>query len=128
MTTEAEKPWLVWSWRYGSLSVEDYADRDEAIDAAIHVGEYGEASFHHVEGPDGIVPREVIDAAHEERWERERIADSERPKPTHRLMLRVLDDTYASDIGYYLTEADALADLERMGDRFPGRLKVEKIR
>lgn len=67
--TEQVGRWLTWTWRHFSMTVDDHETLADALSASWWTADAGNGSLECIEGPDGVVPAEVVEADHAARAE-----------------------------------------------------------
>lgn len=130
-TTEAVLPWIKWSWRHYVMHMDDYPSFEAAVEAAVYASDCGDEAFACIEGPDGVVSQEDVDARWHEidernaaRWRAEAQAQS---PMTHRVELDapVKDARSTVTLSWHRSAAEAEAAAEPLRARFGDRVRVE---
>jgi hypothetical protein len=124
-----KEPWLKWSWVYASLDVETFSTLDDALNAAWYGAEAGTEAFDHIEGPDGVVDKDIIHADQERRSDANWEEYQSWPDVTHRVLLRTLDDKLKDSavVGSYTNEADAETEAAKWRESYGDRVTIEKV-
>ena len=117
--------WLKWAWHDYSMTVKSFGSLDAALEDAWYASEVGSESLDHIEGPDGIVAKDIIEADHERRSEADYASSRARPVVTHRIYLKTLDGKNSAVVGWSFNEADSLTDAAQRREVYGDRIFVE---
>jgi hypothetical protein len=129
-------PWLKWAWRRFALDFSEYSSLDAAIESAAYSANDGEEAFGCIEGPEGVVAREVVDAKwkaiderNSARWRAQ--AAAAEPMTHHVRLLPPLHLDEPSEwavISTHMSAEEAEAAAAPLRARFGDRVQVRAIR
>jgi hypothetical protein len=122
---------LKWSVVYGTQTVEEFPNLDEAVSAAKYASDAGSESYQYIEGPDGVVDpatvRALWDSLDEE--ESKTWRSQERVPNTHTVILQQQgSSSRAAVVEWAKSEEDAQAKAERWRARYGDRVDVRRLR
>ena len=117
--------WLKWAWHDYSMTVKSFGSLDAALEDAWYASEVGSESLDHIEGPDGIVAKDIIEADQDRRSKTDYASYLARPDVTHSVRFKTLDGKHSAVVGWHTNEADALANAVQWREVYGDRIFVE---
>lgn len=120
--------YLVWMWQHCSLSLFLCDTLEEAVGLSEAIQDDGDGVLECIEGPEGVIPAEVIEPLVEQRRDAERARLYESPKPTHWITVTSPDGKHRADWESYESSEDAETALATLRERFGDRAVLHEER
>jgi hypothetical protein len=120
--------YLVWMWQHYALSMFPCDSLEEAVRLSEAIQDNGDGSPECIEGPEGVVSEEAVEAIVVRLRAAERAERAAAPKHTHFITIEAPTGGHAAQYDWYTSPQDAEAAYARLRERFGDRVSLVETR